>query len=77
VQRKAAVIRDIRIIVEQMLAGMLARNPTRMDYRRKHEEIVANYNRGKDRTPIEETFGQLVELVIVSMRKKSAQPEKV
>ena len=39
------------------------RNPTRMDYQRKYEEIVADYNREKDRTTIEETFRRLVELV--------------
>ena len=42
---------------------MLARNPMRMDYQRKYEEIVADYNREKDRTTIEETFRRLVELV--------------
>jgi type I site-specific restriction-modification system R (restriction) subunit len=42
---------------------MLARNRTRMDYQRKYEEIVADYNREKDRTTIEETFRRLVELV--------------
>jgi type I restriction enzyme R subunit len=42
---------------------MLARNPTRMDYQRKYEEIVADYNSEKDRTTIEETFRRLVELV--------------
>ena len=42
---------------------MLARNPLRMDYQRKYEEIVADYNREKDRTTIEETFRRLVELV--------------
>jgi hypothetical protein len=39
---------------------MLARNPMRMDYQRKYEEIVADYNREKDRTTIEETFLRLV-----------------
>jgi type I restriction enzyme, R subunit len=63
VQRKATVIQDIRVIVEERLADMLARNPTRMDYQRKYEEIIAEYNREKDRTTIEHTFRQLVELV--------------
>jgi type I restriction enzyme R subunit len=62
-QRKATVIQDIRSIVEQKLAEMLARNPSRMDYQRKYEEIIAAYNREKDRTTVEETFRQLVELV--------------
>lgn len=63
VSRKATAVQDIRDIVEQKLAEMLARNPTRMDYQRKYEDIVADYNREKDRTTIEETFRRLVELV--------------
>src|ERR1700710_363625 len=35
VKRKASAIQDIRTIVEQKLAEMLARNPTRMDYQLK------------------------------------------
>ena len=63
VRRKATALQDIRDLVEQKLAEMLARNPRRMDYQRRYEEIVADYNREKDRTTIEETFRELVELV--------------
>ncbi|TIM10231.1 type I restriction endonuclease subunit R [Mesorhizobium sp.] len=63
VRRKATALQDIRDIVEQKLAEMLARNPTRMDFQVKYEEIVAAYNREKDRATIEETFRRLVELV--------------
>ena len=42
---------------------MLASNPLRMDYQQKYEEIVADYNREKDRVTIEETFRRLIELV--------------
>ena len=42
---------------------MLARNPSRMDYQQKYEEIVAAYNREKDRVTIEETFRRLTELM--------------
>lgn len=63
VRRKATVIEDIRVIVEQKFAEMLARNPTRMDYQLKYEEIVAAYNKEKDRTTIEETFRRLQDLV--------------
>jgi type I restriction enzyme R subunit len=62
VRRKATALQDIRDIIEQKLAAMLARNPSRMDYQRKYEEIIADYNREKDRTTIEETFRQLLEL---------------
>ena len=63
VRYKATAIEDIRQIVEKKLADMLARNPTRMDYQQKYEEIVAEYNREKNRAAIEDTFRRLVELV--------------
>ena len=63
VTHKATALQDIREIVEQKLEEMLARNPSRMDYQQKYEEIVADYNREKDRVTIEETFRRLTELV--------------
>ena len=63
VRHKATALQDIREIVEQKLAEMLARNPSRMDYQQRYEEIVAAYNREKSRVTIEETFRRLVELV--------------
>ena len=62
-RRKATALHDIREIIEQKLAEMLAHNPTRMDYQQKYEEIVADYNREKDRVTIEETFRRLTELM--------------
>ena len=41
---------------------MLARNPMRMDYYRKYQEIIADYNRERDRATVEATFAQLVSL---------------
>lgn len=63
VQHKASTLQDIRTIVEQKLADMLARNPMRLDYQIKYENIIDDYNREKDRTTIEDTFRRLVELV--------------
>ena len=63
VQHKATALQDVRNIVEQKLAEMLVRNPSRMDYQQKYEEIVADYNREKDRVTVEETFRRLMELM--------------
>ncbi len=63
VRHKATMLQDIREIVEQKLAELLARNPSRMDYQQKYEEIVADYNREKNRVTIEDTFRRLLELV--------------
>jgi type I restriction enzyme, R subunit len=62
VQHKHAALQDIRDIVEQKLQQMLARNPMQMDYYKKYQEIIADYNREKDRVTVEETFARLVEL---------------
>lgn len=57
VRRKATAIQDFRDIVEDKLAQMLARNPTRMDYQVKYEQIVADYTREKHRTTVEAPSG--------------------
>lgn len=62
VRRKATALKDIREVVEAKLADMLARNPKRMDYYKRYQEIIADYNREKDRVTIEETFAKLVDL---------------
>ena len=59
VKRKATAIEDIRQLVERKLQLLLAQNPTRMDYEVKYREIVAAYNRDKDRATIEQVFAQL------------------
>lgn len=62
VQHKNLVLQDIREVVEQKLAQMLAHNPKRMDYYKKYQEIIADYNREKDRATVEATFAELVAL---------------
>ena len=61
-RHKAAAVQDIRELVEKKLAQMLAQNPQRMDYYKKYQEIIADYNCEKDRVTIEETFARLVDL---------------
>jgi type I restriction enzyme R subunit len=62
VRRKYAALQDIREVVEKKLAQMLGFNPMRMDYYKKYQEIIADYNREKDRVTVEETFARLVDL---------------
>jgi type I restriction enzyme R subunit len=62
VRRKHAALQDIREVVEKKLAQMLECNPMRMDYYKKYQEIIADYNREKDRITVEETFARLVDL---------------
>ncbi len=62
-KRKATTLQDVRQIVEDKLAQMLAHNPQRMDFYKKYSDIIADYNREKDRVTIEETFSKLLDLV--------------
>jgi type I restriction enzyme R subunit len=55
-------LQDIRDVVETKLQQMLGRNPLMMDYYRRYLEIVAEYNREKDRVTVEQTFAELVKL---------------
>lgn len=61
VLRKATTLRAIQEIIEHKLDIMLKQNPQRMDYYKKYSEIVADYNREKDRVTLEEAFARLVE----------------
>ena len=62
VSRKHAALQDIRDVVEHKLGQILARNPMLMDYYKKYQEIIADYNREKDRATVEATFARLVAL---------------
>ena len=62
VPRKNAALQDIRVIVEKKLEKMLAVNPLMMDYYRQYQELIADYNREKDRATVEQTFAALVDL---------------
>ena len=62
VHRKNTALQDIREVVEKKLAQLLAANPMRMDYYKIYQEIIADYNREKERATVEETFTKLMDL---------------
>jgi len=53
-------VQELKYVIEQRLMRLLARNPLRTDFQQHYEEIVAEYNREKDRVTIEETFEALL-----------------
>jgi len=60
--RKHAALQDIRDVVEQKLKKLVTTNPLMMDYYRRYQEILADYNREKDRATVEQTFAALLDL---------------
>ena len=57
---KNSTVQSLKDVIEKRLQRMLLQNPTRTDFQKHYEEIVAEYNTEKDRATIERTFEQLL-----------------
>lgn len=55
-------IQNLRDAIEKRLQKMIQENPLRTDFQKHYEEVVARYNREKDRQVIEETFEEFLRL---------------
>ncbi len=62
-QHKNAAVQTLKNLVESKLKSMVEKNPLTVDYYKKYQEIIDEYNRGKDEVVIRETFRKLIELV--------------
>ena len=60
---RRTAVQALKHTVEQRLRRLLARNPLRTDFQQHYEELVAEYNREKDRVTIERTFEELLKFV--------------
>ncbi|MEJ2652660.1 MAG: HsdR family type I site-specific deoxyribonuclease, partial [Gammaproteobacteria bacterium] len=60
---KNTLAQNLRQAVEERLQRLLQQNPLRIDFQQHYEQIVAEYNREKDRVTIEKTFEALFNLV--------------
>lgn len=62
-KNKNAAIQSLKDKIEKQLKQMVERNPLTVDYYKRYQEIIEEYNRGKDEVVIKETFRKLIELV--------------
>lgn len=62
-KNKNTVVQSLKDKVEQQLKRMIERNPMMVDYLSRYQEIIDDYNRGKDENIIKETFRRLIELI--------------
>ena len=60
---KKTTVQNLRQVIEKKLKRLIERNPMRSDLQKHYEEIVAEYNREKDRPTIEKTFEALLKFV--------------
>ncbi len=61
-ERKASDVQDLRTVLQNRLAKMLAANPTLNDFQERFDKIVGEYNKEKDKNTIEATFEALMRL---------------
>ena len=62
-KNKNSAVQSLKEKVEKRLKQMVERNPLKVDYYKRYQEIIDAYNRGKDEVVIKETFRKLIELV--------------
>jgi type I restriction enzyme R subunit len=60
---KRTTVQNLKQTIELRLRRLLEQNPLRTDFQRHYEEVVAEYNREKDRVTIEKTFETLLRFV--------------
>lgn len=60
---KRSGVQALKDLIENRLATLMKQNPLRTDFQKRYEEIVADYNREKDRVTIEKTFEALLRMV--------------
>lgn len=61
-ERKASDVQDLRTVLQERLAKMLAANPTLNDFQDRFDKIVTEYNKEKDKNTIEATFEALMRI---------------
>ncbi len=59
---KHTTVQNLKQAIENRLQRLLAQNPLRTDFQQHYEQVVADYNREKDRVSIEQTFEVLLKL---------------
>ena len=61
-KQKNLVMKDLEEVIQQKLDSMLFSNPNRINYYERYQKIIEDYNNEKDRTTIEKTFLDLMNL---------------
>lgn len=62
IKKKNLVMKDLDSVIEQKLNSMLFTNPARINYYERYCKIIEEYNNEQDRTNIEKTFMDLMNL---------------
>lgn len=66
-------VQNLKQAIEEKLQQMIQQNPLRIDYYERYNQIIEEYNNGKDRATVEKTFQELIKLV----QSMSAEEQRV
>lgn len=61
-KNKALIFRDLEAVISERLNKMCAANPCRIDFYKRFQEIIEEYNKDQSRAEIEKLFQELVDL---------------
>ncbi len=61
-KRKNLVMRDLEALIQERIASLLFSNPSRINYYEQYQKIIEAYNQEQDRSAIEKTFMDLMDL---------------
>ena len=61
-KRKNLLLKDLQELIQERISAMMAVNPSRVDYYQRYMDIIEAYNSEQDRTTIEKTFMELMNL---------------
>ncbi len=70
-KQKNLMLKDIKELLQERLAEMLAMNPSRINFYERYQEIIESYNQEQDRASIEKLFEELMDLT-----KKLSEEER-
>jgi len=59
-EAKRSELQELKAAIDRRLQQMIAQNPSRVDFQRRYQEIIDEYNQEKDRPQIEATFEELL-----------------
>jgi len=62
-KKKNTTVQSLKAVIEKKLQRLIQRNPLRTNFQEHYENIVAEYNKEKDRQNIEATFEALLKFV--------------
>jgi len=74
-ENKNSIVQSLKDKIEKKLQKMIEKNPLKIDFYKKYQEIIEEYNNGKDAISIIEVFERLIEQ-LKNMTEEEAETKR-